>query len=142
MTVQRVLGLDVGTKTIGVALGLVSMSLTEPVMTLGRKGVKKDVVQLTQLCQRHQIHRVIVGLPLQLDGTEGRAARLARQVGDALAVATGLEVEYFDERFTTVEASRRLHDSGVNSRNQKAMIDQVAAMVILEDWMSQQSVSR
>ena len=66
MTVQRVLGLDVGTKTIGVALGLVSMSLTEPVMTLGRKGVKKDVVQLTQLCQRHQIHRVIVGLPLQL----------------------------------------------------------------------------
>ena len=59
-----------------------------------------------------------------------------------MAVATGLEVEYFDERFTTVEASRRLHDSGVNSRNQKAMIDQVAAMVILEDWMSQQSVSR
>jgi putative Holliday junction resolvase len=140
MTIQRVLGLDVGTKTIGVALGLVSMSLTEPVVTLSRSGVKKDVVQLVQICQRHPVQRIIVGLPLQLDGTEGRSARLARQIGDALAAATGIEVEYFDERFTTVEASSRLHDSGVNSRNQKQMIDQVAAMVILEDWMSQQSV--
>lgn len=140
MTIQRVLGLDVGTKTIGIALGLMSMSLTEPVMTLSRKGVNKDIVQLVQICQRHQVQRVIVGLPLQLDGTEGRSARLARQIGDALALATGLEVEYFDERFTTVEASHRLQDSGVNSRNQKEMIDQVAAMVILEDWMSQQSV--
>lgn len=139
MTIERVLGLDVGTKTIGIALGLVRLSLAEPLSTLSRKGVKKDVVQLSQLCRQHQIQQIIVGLPYQLDGTEGRSARLARQIGDALGIDTGLPVIYFDERFTTVEASRRLQDSGVNSRNQKQMIDQVAAMVILEDWMSHQT---
>lgn len=139
MTIERVLGLDVGTKTIGIALGLVRLSLAEPLSTLSRKGVKKDVVHLSQLCRQHQAQQVIVGLPYQLDGTEGRSARLARQIGDALSSETGLPVVYFDERFTTVEASRRLQDSGVNSRHQKQMIDQVAAMVILEDWMSHQA---
>ncbi len=136
---QRILGLDVGTKTIGMALGLKSMDIAQPLSTLRRQSVKKDVPKIIQVCQQQRIDHIVVGLPLQLDGTEGRSARLARQIGEELSVQGALTIEYFDERYTTVEASRRLQESGVHAHNQKKMIDQVAAMVILEDWMSNQS---
>jgi putative Holliday junction resolvase len=79
---------------------------------------------------------VVVGLPLGLEGEETRSTRLARQVGEALRVA-GLEVAYQDERFSTVEASRRLHEAGKDTRAQRAIIDQAAAAVILQDWLDQ-----
>ena len=81
---------------------------------------------------------IIVGLPIELDGTEGRSARLARQVGNEIQSITGLPTEYQDEQYSTLEAERRLRESGKNSREQKQMIDQVAAMVILEDWFTGQ----
>ena len=136
---MRVLGLDVGTKTIGMAVGLKHMGIAQPLSTLRRQSVKKDVPKILQVCQQQRIDHIVIGLPLQLDGTEGRSARLARQIGSELSAQGNISIEYFDERFTTVEASRRLQESGVHARNQKEMIDQVAAMVIIEDWMSNQS---
>ena len=136
---MRILGLDVGTKTIGLALGLREMGIAQPLSTLRRQSVKKDVPKILKVCQQERIDHIVIGLPLQLDGTEGRSARLARQIGSELSVQGNISIEYFDERYTTVEASRRLRESGVRAHNQKEMIDQVAAMVIIEDWMSNQS---
>lgn len=131
-----ILGLDVGTKTIGVARARGRMAF--PVTTLRRKSVRHDTEQLFQLCRRDDVTAVVVGLPLELDGGEGRSARLARQIGDALAARTGLPVHYQDERYSTVEASRRLTEQGLSARQQRTVIDQAAAAVILQDWLDRQ----
>jgi putative Holliday junction resolvase len=134
-----ILALDVGTKTIGIARAGAGANLATPHSTLTRAGVKKDVARLAQLCAALDVTVVVVGLPYELDGGEGRSARLARQVGDALGAETGLQVHYQDERFSTVEASRRLQAAGHSARDQRAIIDQAAAAVILEDWLKAQS---
>ena len=139
MKVNRILGLDVGTKTIGIAIGYVRTELSEPLFTLQRQSVKKDTVRILQVCRKQAIDHVVVGLPLQLDGTEGRSAKLARQIGTAIVAEGSYGVSYCDERFSTVEASRRLRESGKSSRDQKSVIDQAAAMVIVEDWIRAQS---
>ena len=131
---MKVLGLDVGTKTIGLATGLSERRITQPLLTLKRKSVRKDTDMLVEICREHHITQVVVGLPFELSGEEGRSARLARQVGDMLLSKTGLPLSYHDERFTTVEAEDRLIAIGKNAQQRKEMIDQVAAMVIIEDW--------
>jgi len=131
-----ILALDVGTRTIGVARAHAQgPSLATPLLVLGRQGVRKDVARLVALCGDQQACAVVVGLPYDLEGDEGRSARLARQIGEALAEAGGLPVHYQDERFTTVEASARLHAAGHDSRAQRAVIDAAAAAVILQDWL-------
>ncbi|MEC7948179.1 MAG: Holliday junction resolvase RuvX, partial [Myxococcota bacterium] len=74
-------------------------------------------------------------LPLEMDDAERRICRLARQVGDRLAAETGWPVHYQDERWTTIEARRRLETRGISGRRQKETIDAEAAAVILEDWL-------
>jgi len=133
-----ILALDVGTKTIGIARVMAGLRLASPHSTLARKGVKKDVVRLAQLCVELSATEVVVGMPYELDGTEGRSARLARQIGQALSQATGLPIHYQDERYSTVEASRRLQAAGHSARDQRSIIDKAAAAVILEDWLNAQ----
>ena len=133
---KKVLALDVGTKGIGVAKGYMENQMIFPVCTLPRQSVKKDAVALASLCTKEGIGHIVVGLPLLADGTEGRSARLARQVGVALKEKTGLSVDYEDEQDSSLEASERLYQAGRNSREQRAVIDQEAAVVILERWFS------
>ena len=127
-------GLDVGTKTIGVARADGEVPIAQPWTTIHRTGVKADCARLLALFMDAHPEIVVVGLPLGLDGEENRSTKLARQIGDALA-AQGLKVIYEDERFTTVEASRQLHEAGVDSRRQRSIIDAAAATVILQDWI-------
>jgi len=127
-------GLDVGTKTIGVARADAEVPVAQPWTTIQRTGVKADCARLLALFTDAHPEIVVVGLPLGLDGQENRSTKLARQIGDAL-VENGLSVVYEDERFTTVEASRLLHESGRDARSQRAVIDQSAAAVILQDWL-------
>lgn len=137
----RIVSLDVGTKTIGVAttdpLGL----FARPVTTVARAGVRKDVGVLEALFEELEgVERVVVGLPLELDGTEERPARLARQIGDAVAEKTGLPVDYMDERFSSVEAERRLLEIDLSRKKRKQVIDQAAAIIILESWMRERDM--
>lgn len=131
----HILALDVGTKTIGIARAEVGVGFVSPLSTLSRKGVKQDCARLARICTEQGAVEVVVGLPYELDGGEGRSARLARQVGDALAALTGLPVHYQDERWSTTEAAHRLQAAGYSAREQKSRIDQAAAAVILEDWL-------
>lgn len=133
-----ILGLDVGTKRIGVARAALDPDgrarLAAPLLTIQREGVRRDAERLLALAGREQATVFVVGLPYDLEGQEGRSARLARQVGEAIAGA-GLTVHYQDERFSTVEASNRLRQRGLDSREQRLVIDQAAAAVILQDWL-------
>src|SRR5262245_45581689 len=81
----RVMGLDVGTKTIGVALSDELRMLAHPERTIARRGVKKDIEELASIVASKAVDEVVVGLPYELDGSEGRSARLARQIGEALS---------------------------------------------------------
>lgn len=134
---KRALGLDVGTKTIGVAVTDPLGLMAHPVTTLSRKGVRKDVEKLCVLVTDREIAQIVVGLPYELDGTEARPARLARQIGDALAEATGLPLAYVDERFSSVAAERQLLAANLSRAKRKQVIDQQAAVVILESWLRQ-----
>ncbi len=129
--------LDVGTKTIGVARAPANgPAIASPQFTLRREGLKKDIPRILQaIAAWGETGTLVVGMPFELDGSEGRSARLARQVGEALA-ATGATVVYQDERFSTVEAGRRLSFGGKDTRQQKDIIDSAAAAVILEDWLA------
>src|SRR3954468_11600955 len=113
---MRAMGLDVGTKTIGVAvsdeLGITAQGVT----TVRRVGPKKDLVEVKRIADERQVTRVIVGLPLNMDGTEGPRAIASREFGTALAAETGLPVEYQDERLSTVEAQRVLLEGDVSRK--------------------------
>jgi putative Holliday junction resolvase len=131
----RTLGLDVGTKTIGVACSDATGLLASPVRTLRRQSVAADVEVLAALLAERGADRVVVGLPYELDGSEGRSARLARQVGDALALRAQVPVVWIDERYSSVEATRQLADAGVFGSRRKAVVDQQAAVLILQSWL-------
>jgi putative holliday junction resolvase len=137
---MRVMGLDVGTKTVGVAvsdeLGITAQALT----TLRRSGFREDVRALEALVREHQVNRFVVGLPLHMDGREGDSAQTARRLGDALGERTGLPVEYWDERLTTSAAQRALLEADVSRRKRKEVIDQVAAALILQGWLDARAI--
>jgi putative Holliday junction resolvase len=130
-------GLDVGTRTLGLARAQKGASQARPLTVLPREGVARDVARLHRLFDGWDQHveAVVVGLAVQLDGQEGRSAKLGRQVAEALE-ARGYTVHLQDERFSTVEASRRLAARGLDVRQQKELIDAAAAAVILEDWLA------
>jgi putative Holliday junction resolvase len=131
----RVAAVDLGKARIGVAvadeLGL--MAHARPF--LDGRSRKPLLAALAKLAREEQIERFLVGLPLTMRGEEGPAARRAVDFAHALADATGLEVELVDERLTTVEAARLLHDGGLNAREQKGRIDGAAAAVLLQSWL-------
>lgn len=135
----RALGLDLGTKTIGLAvsdeLGLTAQGLP----TLRRQSLKKDLNTLAALARSRGVDRVILGLPLNMDGTEGPRAEATRRFGDRLAELTGLPVIYWDERLTTVAAQRALLEADLSRRQRREVIDQVAASLILQGWLDAQA---
>ena len=136
---MKVLALDVGSKRIGIAKGYQENEMIFPVETLSRKSVRKDSAHIAQLCVKEGIKHVVIGLPLLADGTEGRSAKIARQIGDALFEQTQIPISYEDERDTSIEAQHRLQTAGKNSFKQKAIIDQEAAIIIMERWFRNQS---
>lgn len=131
----RVLGLDVGTKTIGISMSDASRMLATPVKTLSRRGVQKDTDSLAQLAANEGVVEIVVGMPFELDGSEGRSARLARQIGDSLAQRTGLAVHYVDERYTSVDATMMLIEAGLSRERRREVIDQQAAVLILQSFL-------
>jgi putative Holliday junction resolvase len=130
----RVMGLDVGTKTIGIALSDPSRRIASPERTLSRQGVKKDCEAIVRLATDRDVDHFVVGMPYELDGSESRSARLARQIGDAL-VERGYAITYIDERYSSVEADRFMVEAGIGTTRRKAIIDQAAASVILQSFL-------
>lgn len=137
----RLMGLDVGTKTIGVAISDALGMLASPVLTLARASVQRDSDALVLLAEERGVAGLVVGLPYELDGTEQRSARLARQIGDAMADKTGLPVHYVDERFTSVDAERQLIAAGASRAKRKSVIDQQAAVLILQSFLDHPTIA-
>jgi putative Holliday junction resolvase len=135
---MRALGLDLGTKTIGLAvsdeLGITAQGLT----TIERRGPRKDLEALAERVADYGVDLFIIGLPLNMNGSEGPRAEMTRKFGLALEGHTKLPVIYWDERLTTVAAHRALSEGAASAKKRKEVIDQVAAVLILQGWMDAQ----
>ena len=132
----RWLGVDVGSVRVGVALSDPSGVLATPLVTLARDPVADaDLRALLGLVREHEVVGVVVGLPRTLAGAEGPAAQAARAYADALTALVNVPVELSDERLTTVLATRQLRGRGMSGRKQRAVIDQAAAVAILQGWL-------
>lgn len=129
------MALDVGTKTIGVAVSDASRIIASPLRTVARRSVARDVDDLATDVAEQAIEAIVVGLPYELDGSEARSARLARQIGEAVRERFELPVYYVDERFTSVDAERQLIEARVSRQRRKEIIDQQAACVILQSFL-------
>ncbi|HZI05157.1 MAG TPA: Holliday junction resolvase RuvX [Archangium sp.] len=132
---MRTLGLDYGTKTIGVAasdgLGLTAQTVT----TIRRTNLKADLTALKELVREYKADRFVVGLPLNMDGSEGPRAEATRRFVEALTEVLGLPVELWDERLSTVAAQRTLLEADVSRAKRREVIDQMAAQFILQGWL-------
>jgi putative Holliday junction resolvase len=129
------MGLDVGTKTIGIALSDPTGMFAQPDRTISRKGVAKDVALIAARIQEQDVRAVVVGMPFELDGSESRSARLARQIGEAVRALAEVPVIYVDERYSSVQAERSLIFQGASRDRRKKVIDQAAAAIILQSWL-------
>ncbi len=130
----RTLGLDVGTKTIGVAVADEGGTVAFPVTTIKRVGMKRDVAALLEIAEDRGADEAVVGLPLNLDGTPGEMAPEAKVVAQRLE-AEGFRVYLWDERMSTVSAERALLEGDVSRKKRKKVIDKVAATLILQAWL-------
>lgn len=131
------LGIDPGDARIGVAATDPEGILPHPVETIDLRRVD-PIERIAALAREREIRTLIVGLPLRFDGSEGSAAEKVRGFGKRLATRLPeLPLHYVDEFQTTVDAARKLHDAGRNAKRQKAVIDQAAAVEILNRWMDQ-----
>ena len=132
---MRTMGLDVGTKTIGVAvsdgLGLTAQAIT----TVRRTNLKADLAALANLVREHEVSRLVVGLPLNMDGSEGPRAEASRKFAEVAGQSLGVPVEFWDERLSTVAAERTLLEADLTRAKRRQVIDQVAAQFILQGWL-------
>lgn len=133
----RAVGLDVGSKTIGVAISDELGIAAHPRTTLPRRGTAADVTAVVTLVTECDARAVVIGIPFELSGREGLRARRVRVFLDALRAALPAEVESheWDERFSTAEAERGLLAGDVSRARRKEVIDQHAAAVILQGWL-------
>ena len=131
----RTLGLDVGDRTIGVALSDPLGFSAQRLARLSRKNEAADVDAIAALVARHDVDTLVVGLPLMMSGKPGTQAVKVRAFAAALTRKLGLPVEFVDERLTTVAGTRALLETNTSRRKRKQVIDQVAAQLILQQYL-------
>jgi putative Holliday junction resolvase len=137
--VGRVMGVDLGSKRIGIALSDRSGTIASPFTVIQRSGsVKKDHHAITALVMEEECGRVVVGLPLSMDGSIGRAAQAALTEAEQLATVVNVPVETYDERLTTVSADRALMEAKMRADARRRVVDKVAAAVMLQSWIDRQ----
>jgi putative holliday junction resolvase len=128
----RLIGIDVGTKTLGLALSDATRNIASALVTLRRSRLAEDLRRLLELASEHGAGGFVVGLPLNLDGTEGPRAQATRAFVRNLAKATPLPVVYWDERLSTVAAERALLEADLSRKRRAEVVDKVAATLILQ----------
>ena len=135
MQMGRILALDLGKRRIGLAisdeLGITAQGLE----TFQRVRVREDVAKLAELVHERNVSLILMGNPVNMSGREGRQSDYARDFGERLRAATGVDVKLWDERLTTVEAQRVLHESGISSHKRTQAVDRLAAVILLESYL-------
>ena len=136
---MRWMGLDYGSKTVGVAVTDALGITVQPIETITRRAenkLRRTCVRIEELVREYNIELIVLGRPLNMDGSTGERVRLCEEFKAMLVRRIGIEVVWQDERLTTVAASEILDETNVRAEDKKKYIDQVAAQLILEDYIS------
>ena len=134
----RIMGLDVGDKTIGVAVSDLMGLTAQGVKTIKRVGKKKDIEALKEIIKERQVNKIVSGHPKNMNGTLGPQGEKVIKFCELLEEETGIKIEYWDERLSTVAAERTLIQGNVRRENRKGVIDMVAAVIILQGYLDRQ----
>lgn len=135
---MKIMGLDLGSKTVGVAISDPLLLTAQPVETITRKEenkLRQTLARIEELIVENKVERIVLGYPKNMDDTIGDRARFSEEFKDKLERRTGLEVILWDERLTTVAADEVLIESGVRRENRKRYVDQIAAVFILQEYL-------
>jgi len=138
----RIAGLDVGDKTIGVALSDELGWIAQGLEVIRRKTLETDMARLAEIARQHSVERWVVGMPRNMNGTYGPRAELTRAFMEQLAERLGLPVESYDERMTTKAAERVLLEGDVSRAKRRLVIDKMAAAVILQSYLDARAMAR
>jgi len=133
------LGIDHGSKRIGLAISDPDGRVALPVGTLESRGPERDLAAIRQVIEARQVERIVVGLPVHMDGRPGRQAAAARAFAERLARELGLPVDTLDERWTTKEAERALRATGRRGKKKRAVVDSVAAALLLRTYLEREA---
>ena len=134
----RIMGLDIGDKTIGVAVSDLMGLTAQGVKTVKRVGKKKDIEALKEIIKERQVNKIVSGLPKNMNGTLGPQGEKVIKFCELLEEETGIKIEYWDERLSTVAAEKTLIQGNVRRENRKGVIDMVAAAIILQGYLDRQ----
>lgn len=135
MTAGRVLGVDVGTVRIGIALSDTERMVATPLVTVPGRDEQAAISAIAALVAEHGVTVIVAGLPLDLDGSTGRAAKRTLRFLERLEARVGCTIHTIDERLTSVQAERHLLDADLSRARRKAVVDQVAAALILQSFL-------
>lgn len=138
MLTGRIMGLDVGDKTIGVSVSDLMGLTAQGVKTIKRIGKKKDIEALKEIIKEREVNKIVSGLPKNMNGTLGPQGEKVMKFCQLLEEETGIKIEYWDERLSTVAAERTLIQGNVRRENRKSVIDMVAAVIILQGYLDRQ----
>ena len=128
----RLLGLDLGTKTIGLALSDIQRQIASPLETIQRVKFGLDAAALLKIAEKHQVAGLVIGLPLNMDGTEGPRVQSTRAFVRNLIPLTDLPIVFWDERMSTLAVTRTLLDADASRAKRAAVVDKMAAAYILQ----------
>jgi putative Holliday junction resolvase len=132
----RALGIDPGTKRIGLAISDRSGTVASPLIVLQRSRSRQhDDAEIARIVRDEEVDIVVVGLPINMDGSHGSAAKAATAEARRLATVVGVPVELHDERRTTVSADRSMLEAGLNAVERRQRVDKVAAAIMLQSWL-------
>lgn len=138
MAGMRVLGIDPGARRVGLALSDDDGVIASPHATLTVKSSAAVAAQVAEVARALGVEQLVIGLPLQLDGREGEAARRARVLAAQISERCALPIAMWDERLSTRAAERALREGGKRGEKQRALVDQVAAALLLQSWLDAQ----
>ena len=132
---MRILGLDVGQKTIGVAISDPLGFTAQGITTIRRDKKPKDIEELKEICKEYSVESIVVGLPKNMNGTIGFAGEKIMEFTEIIKNEIGLKVELWDERLTTVAANRAMLEGDLSRSKRKKIVDKIAATLILQGYL-------
>jgi putative Holliday junction resolvase len=129
------MALDVGDKTIGVAISDALLLTAQSRPTVRRKDIHSDVAALCRLARENEVHEIVVGQPLHMDGRESPQSQKVARFAEELRKSVNLPIIFWDERLTSFEAEQHLEQMGLNWRQRREHVDKIAAMIILQNYL-------
>ena len=139
---MRIMSLDVGSRTIGIACSDALLMTAQGIETIRRTSLEKDFNRLQELIAEYEVHELVVGMPKNMNGTKGERAEKTEEFVEKMKEVIDLPVTYWDERLSTVMAERQLIAADVSRKKRKSVIDKMAAVVIVQGYLDRLQINK